>query len=52
MEKISEEKLNELLLDEKQAFVEYAKLGLSNLARDEKKHYNYLKKLKRQLYGR
>lgn len=42
---IPKEKLLALMQDEKQGFVEYAKLGLHNLAKDEKKHYNYLKKL-------
>lgn len=47
---ITEEKLDELIQDEKKAFIEYSKLGLSNLARDEKKHYEFLKRLKKRMF--
>lgn len=48
---ISIEKIDELMADEKQGFITYSELGLSNLAKDEAKHYNYLKKLKQEKYG-
>ena len=42
---IPKEKLKELMDDEQKGFEEYKKLGLNSLARDEKRHYNYLKRL-------
>jgi hypothetical protein len=48
---ITEEQINTWLDDEKKGFAEYSKAGLPNLAKDEAKHYNYLKKLKQQNYG-
>jgi hypothetical protein len=48
---ISEEELNSLIEDEKKGFITYSKLGLDNIARDEKKHHEFLKKLRKQSYG-
>jgi len=51
MKKISEEKINEMIRDENLGYEEYKSYGLNNLARDEKKHYNYLIKLRKKWYG-
>lgn len=45
------QKLNELILDEQKASEEYKALGFNNLARDELKHYHFLLKKRKQLYG-
>ena len=41
---IPREKLIELMDDEQKAVKEYNELGLHNLADDEQKHYDFLKK--------
>lgn len=46
MVKISTERLDYLIEDEWKAYNEYKSLGLNNLAKDELKHYNFLKKLR------
>lgn len=49
--KITEEKINALIEDEKNAHIEYKQLGLNNLSRDEGKHHAFLLKLRKKLYG-
>jgi len=44
--KLTNEKLDDLIEDEKQAHEEYTRLGLHSLARDELRHYKFLKRLK------
>jgi hypothetical protein len=44
--KLTKRKKAYFMADEKKAIKEYKKAGLNNLARDEIKHYKYLKKLK------
>ena len=56
---LTKKKLNELILDEKMAADEYKKIyekfpkykKFLELSKDEKKHYNYLIKLKKNLYS-
>jgi hypothetical protein len=51
MIELTKEQIDAWMEDERKGFTEYSKIGLSNLAKDEAKHYNYLKKLKQQNYG-
>ncbi len=49
--KISEEKLNSLIEDEKNAHVEYKQLRLNKLSSDEGRHHAFLLKLRKKWYG-
>jgi hypothetical protein len=46
MAKLSKKKIKYFMKDEKKAVAEYKKYGLYNLAKDESKHYYFLKRLK------
>lgn len=48
---LTQDQLDSLIKDEWNAYKEYTRLGLPNLAKDELKHYNFLKKLKKQRFG-
>jgi len=45
-QKLTNEKLDELINDEYMAHQEYLRLGFKSLARDELRHYNFLKRIK------
>lgn len=46
--KLTCKKLNYLIKDERKASKEYHQLGFHSLGRDESKHAEYLKKIKKQ----
>jgi hypothetical protein len=48
---VTEEQLNYLIDDEKKAFEEYKRLGYASLASDELRHYHFLLKKRKTLYG-
>lgn len=48
---ISEQELNALIEDEKQASINYKRLGLDRLSRDEAGHHNYLLNLRKRWYN-
>lgn len=47
--KLTKKKLDYLIKDEAMAYEEYKRLGFPNLAKDEKEHEIYLKKIKRRM---
>lgn len=46
--RLTPKKIAYFMKDEKKASKEYKELGLSKLARDEKSHYDFFKKLKKR----
>ena len=46
MAKLTCSKIKEMMKDERKGKAEYNKFGLKNLAKDEGKHYKFLKRLK------
>jgi len=48
MKKLSRKKIQYFIKDERKAAKEYKRLGLPGLAKDEKKHMNFFKMLKRK----
>lgn len=51
MKKLSEEKVNAFIEDEKMASEEYGSLGYSQLSKDEARHHKFWLKKRKEWYG-